>query len=245
MDATPPETSPETTHPGTPAPEQMRTAMADYVRTAHEAYAQTASVLPPAVRGSLPLFQDHFTVVAAGVGNLHVIATREVLPPPTGLEVAVEDEVAVEGELPSMRWTLRFFDPVVAPELGLIDEDSGEVGAEVRRVLGISTHLYHLVVQPGAALGPHHAGHTGTGLANAHAAAARDFETLRHLVAFHVDLIDEMEGAARAGLPRAQALLAREIRPNDVAIADLAGARRPDPTEVRRALIAAVRAEER
>lgn len=239
MDATPAETHSETTQPGTPAPEQMRTAMADYVRTAHEAYAQTASVLPPAVRGSLPLFQDHFTVVAAGVGNLHVIATREMLPPPTGLEVAVEDE------LPSMRWTLRFFDPVVAPELGLIDEDGGEAGAEVRRVLGISTHLYHLVVQPGAALGPHHAGHTGTGLANAHAAAARDFETLRHLVAFHVDLIDEMEGAARAGLPRAQALLAREIRPNDVAIADLAVKRRPDSTEVRRALIAAVRREER
>jgi hypothetical protein len=219
----------------TPGPEQMRTAMADYVTRAHEAYAQTAAVLPPAVRGSLPLLQGHFTVVAAGVGNLHIIGTRENLPPPTGREVAVA------GELPTMTWTLRFFDPVVAPELGLIDESNGEPGAEVRRVLGISTHLYHLVVQPGAALGPHHAGHTGTGLANAHAAAARDFETLRHLVTSEVDLIDEMEGAATAGLPRAQALLAREVAPHDATVTGLAETRRPDPTETRRALISAVR----
>ncbi|MEA2058575.1 MAG: hypothetical protein U9O63_07630 [Actinomycetota bacterium] len=222
----------------TPGPEQMRTAMAAYVTGVHESYVQTASILPPAVRGSLPLLQGHFTVVAAGVGNLHVIGTREAFPPPTGLEVAIE------GELPEMTWTLRFFDPVVAPELGLIDETSGEPGAEVRRVLGLSTHLYHLVVQPGAALGPHHAGHTGTGLANAHAAAARDFETLRHLVTSRIGLIDEMQGAATAGLSRAQALLAREVAPQDAAVADLAGVPRPDPTEIRRTLIAAVRTEQ-
>ena len=216
----------------------MRAAMADYVTGAHEAYVQAAAILPPAVRGSLPLLQGHFTVVAAGVGNLHVIGTRETFPPPTGLEVAIE------GELPEMTWTLRFFDPVVAPELGLIDETSGEPGAEVRRVLGISTHLYHLVVQPGAALGPHHAGHTGTGLANAHAAAARDFETLRHLVTSRIGLIDEMQGAATAGLPRAQALLAREVAPQDAAVAGLAGVLQPDPTEIRRTLIAAVRTEQ-
>ena len=120
----------------------MRTAMAAYVTGVHESYVQTASILPPAVRGSLPLLQGHFTVVAAGVGNLHVIGTRETFPPPKGLEVVSE------GELPEMTWTLRFFDPVVAPELGLIDETSGEPGAEVRRVLGISTHLYHLSSSP-------------------------------------------------------------------------------------------------
>ena len=54
----------------TPGPEQMRTAMAAYVTGVHESYVQTASILPPAVRGSLRLLQGHFTVVAAGVGNL-------------------------------------------------------------------------------------------------------------------------------------------------------------------------------
>jgi hypothetical protein len=215
----------------------MRTAMAEYVRAAHDAYLQIASLLPAGVRGGMPLLAGHFTVVAAGVGNLHVIATRQPLAAPEGQEVALDEE------LPPMEWTLRFFDPVIEPQLGLIDESRGEAGAEVRRVLGISTHLYHLVVQPGAALGAHHAGHTGTALANAHAAAARDFETLRHLSPTQVDLIDEMEGASNAGLDRAQALLARELAPEDPAVVGLATSSQLDPSEVRRTLLAAVRTE--
>lgn len=222
---------------GGPGPEQMRAAMAEYVRAAHDSYLQVASLLPTGVRGGMPLLAGHFTVVAAGVGNLHVIATRQPLAAPEGPEVALDEE------LPPMEWTLRFFDPVIEPQLGLIDESRGEASAEVRRVLGISTHLYHLVVQPGAALGAHHAGHTGTGLANAHAAAARDFETLRHLSPAVVDLVDEMEGASNAGLDRAQALLAREIAPENAAVGELAASTRPDLSEVRRTLLAAVRAE--
>jgi hypothetical protein len=203
------------------------------------AYLQVASLLPVAVRGGMPLLSGHFTVVAAGVGNLHVIATRQTLAPPEAPEVALHDELA------SMTWTLRFFDPVVEPQLGLIDESHGEAGAEVRRVLGISSHLYHLMVQPGAALGAHHAGHTGTGLANAHSAAARDFETMRHVDPSQADLIDEMEGAASAGLVRAHALLAREIAgeiaPDDSAVVALAVGSQPDPTEVRRSLLGAMR----
>ncbi len=39
-------------------PEQMRSAMADYVRAIHQAYLDAANPLPPADRGRLPLFTD-------------------------------------------------------------------------------------------------------------------------------------------------------------------------------------------
>ncbi|HHC07909.1 MAG TPA: hypothetical protein ENK55_04255 [Actinobacteria bacterium] len=214
-------------------PEAMRRAMADYVRTVHEAYRARAAGLPPAVRARMPLFAGPFTVAAAGVQSLHVIATREALPEPVGPEVALDDAL---GEL---RWTLRFFDPVVLPPLGLVDETRGPAGAEVRRTLGISTHLYHLVVNPGAELGPHHAGHAGTGLANAHAAAAQDYETLRRLAP--AGLVDELEGAWVAGLPVAHALVASALAPDDPALAELAREPRPDPTTVRRTLLGALR----
>ena len=74
---------------------------------------------------------------------------------------------------------LRFFDPVVLPVLGLVAEADGPAPEEVRRVLGVGTYLYHLVVEPGSQLTPHHATHAGTGLASAHAAAARELETIR------------------------------------------------------------------
>ena len=219
-----------------PGPEEMRQAMVDYVHATHEAYANRASVLPAAVRGRMPLFGAPFTVVAAGVQNLHVIATRETLPPPAGPEVAVEDRIE------AMAWTVRFFDPVVEPRLGLIDEQVGAAGEEVRRVLGLTSHLYHLVVAPGAGLGAHHAGHAGAGLANAHAAAAQDYETLRRLGADR-RLVDEMEGAFVASLPRAHALLAASLAPRSEALAALAEAPDPDPTEVRRAVLGALRTE--
>ncbi|HKQ42131.1 MAG TPA: hypothetical protein VJT79_06580, partial [Pseudonocardia sp.] len=57
-------------------------------------------------------------------------------------------------------------------------------------------------------------------------------------------LVDELVGAAHAGLPRAQALLARAIAPRDEAVAALAEAvlagASPDPDEVRKALLASV-----
>jgi hypothetical protein len=213
----------------------MRRAMADYVRTVHRSYLSLAQVQPPALRGRMPLLGEPFTVVAAGVQNLHVIATRERLAAPTGPEVNLEEE------LDGMVWNLRFYDPVVLPELGLIDESSGSSGDQVRRALGLTTHLYHLIVQPGAQLTEHHAGHAGAGLANAHIAEARDYEAIRARARGREDIVDEMAGAALAGLVRAQALLARLVAPGDERIAELAAEPRPDPTELRRALLAALR----
>jgi len=215
-----------------PRPEAMRIAMADYVRTVHQAYATQARTQPPAIRGRMQLLSSPFTVVAAGARNLHVIATREALPAPEGQEVESSDET--DG----VAWTLRFLDPIVLPTLGIIDESQAPQPDLVRRAIGISTHLYHLIVQPGSQLTPHHAGHAGSGLANSHVAEARDFESIRSAARGKEQLVDEMEGAATAGLIRAQALLAREIAPT---IASLGAT--PDPDELRKALLVAVRGE--
>jgi hypothetical protein len=216
------------------SPEAMRQAMADYVSTVHQAYLATAAQQPPAVRGRMRLFESPFTVVAAGVQNLHVIATAERLAAPRG------QEVAEEVDLEEMHWTLRFFDPVVLPPLGLIDERAGPAGELVRRALGITTHLYHLIVQPGSQLTSHHAGHAGAGLANSHIAEARDFDAIRAHAKGLESLVDEMEGAALSGLARAQALLAREIAPWDTDLQTMATTR-PDPVALRKTLLAAVR----
>jgi hypothetical protein len=218
-----------------PGPESMRQAMADYVRTVHQAYVSAAESQPPAVRGRMPLLAAPFTVVAAGVQNLHVIATRERLARPTGPEVEVEDQV--DG----IEWTLRFYDPVVLPALGVIDEHTAPAGDRVRRSVGITTHLYHLIVQPGSQLTGHHAGHAGAGLANAHAAEARDFEAIRARARGQESLVEEMEGAALAGLMRAQALLAREIAPDDEQVQALVAGSDPDPAALRRAVLDALR----
>jgi hypothetical protein len=53
-------------------------------------------------------------------------------------------------------------------------------------------------------------------------------------------LVDELVGAAHAGLPRAQALLARAIAPRDAAVSALAEQPNPDPDEVRKALLASM-----
>ncbi len=217
-------------------PEDMRQAMADYVRTVHQAYLSAAVGHPPAVRGRMALFDGDFTVLAVGVQNLHVLATRQPLPPPTGQEVEIEDEL---GDL---RWKLRFYDPVVLPALGMIDERNGPAGELVRRALGVTTYLYHLIVQPGAQLTGHHAGHAGAGLANSHVAEARDFDAIRAHASGREQLVDEMEGAAVAGLVTAHALLARQIAPWNTDLEEIVN-RSTDPAEVRRALLAALRVD--
>jgi hypothetical protein len=221
-------------------PMAMRRAVAGYVEGIHRAYAQQASTFPPAVRGRMPLLAaGRFTVVAAGARNLHVLATTESLGPLQG------EEVELPGSLEGLAWTVRFYDPVVLPALGLVDEGDGPRPDEVRGCLGISTVLYHLVTQPGSGLSPHHAGHVGSGLASGHSAAARDFDTLRSRARGREALVDEMQGAAVAGLARAQVLLARAIAPHNPAVGEAVDAAlRPgadlDPDGVRRVLVGAL-----
>ena len=216
-------------------PEQMRAAVAAYVAEIHRAYVAQALTFPPAVRGRLPLLAPGpLTVVAVATRNLHLFATRDPLGP------VREPEVEMPGEVEGLRWKLRFFDYVVLPELALIDESAGPAFGEVRHALGVSTVVYHLVAEPGAGLSAHHAAHVGTGLAGGHSAVARDFETIRSRVRGREDLVDEMAGAAAAGLVRAHALLAAAIAPGRPALAALAAQPHPDPDQVRRELLAAV-----
>jgi hypothetical protein len=217
------------TFPRVEGPEAMRQAMADYVRSLHQAYLDAVATLPPAERARLPLIAaGQVTVAAVGVRMLHVIGTVEALPPPRGPEVEISDSID------DLAWSLRFFDPVVAPPLGIIDESEAPAYDEVRRALGIRTVTYHLAVPPGGSLTSHHALHAGTGLAHSHAAAARDFDALRAHAPGREALVDEMQGAGLSGLARAQVALAQVIAP------DLPGVSVEPPTdaaEVRRALL--------
>jgi hypothetical protein len=219
-----------------PGPEDMRAAVAGYVTALHGAYLAQADTFSPAVRGRLPLLTSGgpLTVAAVGARNLHLLATREGLGPLRG------QEVELTGSLPGLDWALRFYDPVVVPALGLIDEREVPAYAEVKHALGVTTTVYHVVAQPGSGLTPHHAGHVGSGLASGHSAAARDFETIRSRVRGREALVDELIGAAAAGLPRAQALLARAIAPRNPGVAAAADASPPDPEAVRKALLDSV-----
>ncbi|MDQ1629520.1 MAG: hypothetical protein QOI54_3264 [Actinomycetota bacterium] len=222
----------------TARPEDMRAAMADFVAAAHDAYLAQARLLPPAERARMPLVAaGSFTVVAAGARNLHVLATTEALPAPVG------QEVQFTGAAEDLAWQLRFFDPVVLPGLGMIDEGVTAAPEEVRRTLGVHTVLYHLVVQPGAELTGHHALHMGAGLANSHASRSRDLEAVRAHRPGAAPLVEELAGALQAGLPRAAALLAAAIAPYDEAVGRLARQAGPDPQAVLSVLVAAVREE--
>ncbi|MDA2987943.1 MAG: hypothetical protein O2815_02575 [Actinomycetota bacterium] len=206
------------------SPEQMRTAMGDYVRAVHQAYLDAAETLPPADRARLPLFTDQpFTVIAVGTRYLHVLGTTEQLPAPAGPEVSIEDHVD------DLRWTLRFFDPVVAPALGLIDEKEHPQPEQVRETLGVRSVLYHLSVPPGGGLTGHHAQHAGTGLAHSHAAADRDFTSLANLSPRQGPLVAEMYAAHVNHMPTALRLLANEFLGEAVLSADMT-----DMTDIRR-----------
>ncbi|AEA24729.1 hypothetical protein Psed_2526 [Pseudonocardia dioxanivorans CB1190] len=215
-------------------PENMRAAVAEYVAALHRAYLAQADTFPPAVRGAMPLLAagPPITVAAVGARNLHLLATREGLGPLRG------QEVEVPGTLPGLDWTVRFYDPVVVPALGLLEEADGPAYDGVRSALGVGTVVYHVVAQPGSGLTPHHAAHVGSGLASGHSAAARDFETIRSRVRGREHLVDELAGAASAGLPHAQALLAKAISPHNAEVA--AAADGLDPDSIRRALVTAV-----
>ena len=215
-----------------PAPEVMREAMAAYVRAVHEAYLDVADQLPPGDRARLPLLAaGDLTVAAVGTRYLHVLGTAEALPAPTGPEVELLDEIG------PLTWRLRFFDPVLVPDLARLDESDGPQPQLVRGMLGIHTVAYHLSVPPGAGLTPHHAQHAGTGLAHSHAASVRDYATLRTLGADPV-LIDEMQGAEVAGLRRAVRALARELLPD---VPELGADEASNPEVARRIMLAALR----
>jgi hypothetical protein len=216
-------------------PEQMRSAMSAYVKAVHQAYLDAAASLPPGDRARLPLAGvDEFTVLAVGSRYLHVLATTDPLPEPEGQEVSVQDALG------NMRWQLRFFDPIVAPGLGLIDETDAPAPLQVRETLGVRSVMYHLSVPPGSGLTPHHALHAGTGLAHAHAAADRDFATLASLVPERGPVIHEMHAAHVNGLARAHLLLAR-----DIAGANSIEAHEDDFEQVRRQTLAALRDAQR
>jgi hypothetical protein len=213
----------------------MRAAVAGYVLAVHRAYVDQALTFVPGVRGRMPLMSgQRLTVAAVATRNLHLLATAESLGP------LQAPEVAIDAGFGGVEWQLRFFDPVVLPALALVDEKDGPAFDQVRHELGVSTVIYHFVAQPGAGLSGHQAAHVGTGLANGHSAVARDFETIRDRSRGREMLVDEMYGAATAGLVHAQALLARAIAPHDVAVAEAAGAAEPEPDAIRKALLASV-----
>src|ERR1700751_840888 len=128
-------------------PEQMRAAVARYVEEIHRAYVAQAMSFPAAVRGRMPLLAPGpLTAAAVGGRNLHVLATGDSLGPVRG------QEFEVAGLLEGLSRTLRFFDPVVLPELSLIDESSGPAFGEVRHALGVRTVVYHFVSLTGSGI---------------------------------------------------------------------------------------------
>ena len=219
-------------------PEAMRAAMRGYVAALHHAYLGAAALLPPGERAALPLMRaGQFTVVIAAARYLHLLATTDPLPRPAGPEVQEDD---AEGDL---AWSVRFYDPVVLPALALVEEASAPAPGDVRRVIGVTDVIYHLSVSPGGGLAPHHAQHAGTGLANQHAAAVRDADTLRAALRGREALVDEFAAAERLGLHHTVRLLAAALAPGDPDVARAAAG--DDDTAIRRALVVSARAGRR
>jgi hypothetical protein len=220
----------------------MRQAVADYVTGMHDAYLRQVQTLPPAAQAGMPLLGGGPLYVAAiGTRHLHIVGTHEALGGGQRGTMAT-----IDGASGPLRWTLFFYDPVVVPALGLVDEREGPAFEEVRHVIGIETHLYHLTLDPRSGLSGHHATHTGTGLANAHATAVRELEAIELAVGpERAPLVRELGGALAAGLPRAAALVARALAPTDSAVASIAASASEggpvDPAGLRRAVVKAVR----
>lgn len=184
-------------------PEAMRDLVRDYVRAVHTTYLDHVRHLPPAERGALPLVAAReFTVIAAAAQRLHLLATTDSLPTPHGPEVEFTDDYL------GVTWTVRFYDPSVLPDLGLVAEDSPDV---VRRILGVADTVYHLAVAVGGGLSTHHAQHSGVALANQHAKTVRDLDRIRHALPQQVRGVDELGACVRTGLDLAAALLAAEL----------------------------------
>jgi len=212
----PPIDAPSDAAPG--RPEEMRERLAAYVYALHHAYLGHLELLAPAERAAMPLAGDRpLTVAVAAARELHLVATHDRLPAPRGPEVEVADECA------GVAWSVRFFDPSILPELGLLGGSGEDATLAVRRVLGVADVVYHLSVSVGGGLTVHHAQHAGVALANQHAAAVRDGQSLRRAFPGREAWVDEFVRADRLDLPLSARLLAREIGGTALSDADLSG----------------------
>ena len=181
----------------------MRDLVGDYVNALHATYLDHVRHLPPAERGALPLVAARqLTVIAAATQRLHLLATTNSMPALHGQEVEFTDDYQ------GLTWTVRFYDPSVLPDLGLLVEDSPDA---VRRILGVADTVYHLAVDVGGGLSAHHAQHSGVALANQHAKTVRDLDRIRRALPQQVRGVDELGACVRTGLDLAAALLATEL----------------------------------
>lgn len=188
----------------------MRAIVRDYVAVLHATYLDHVRHLPPAERAALPLLAARDLVVVAAAGRrLHLVATTDTLPAPQGQEVEFTDEHA------GTRWAVRFYDPSMLPDLGVLVDDAP---VAVRQALGIGNTVYHLTVDIGGGLSGHHAQHSGVALANQHAQSSRDIARLHRALPHHAQMVDELAVCARLGLDRASALLAAELTSGRVAL---------------------------
>lgn len=181
----------------------MRDLVRDYVSALHATYLDHVRHLPPGERGALPLVAARpLTVIAAAARRLHLLATTDVMPALHGPEVEFTDDYQ------EVTWAVRFYDPSVLPDLGLLEDDSPD---DVRRVLGVADTVYHLAVAVGGGLDTHNAQHAGVALANQHAKTSRDLDSIRRALPQHVRAVDELGICVRTGLDLAAALVAADL----------------------------------
>ncbi|MFZ2502230.1 MAG: hypothetical protein WAW88_06145 [Nocardioides sp.] len=222
----------------------MRELVRDYVFALNRAYLNQVRLLAPAEQAAMPLAaagggtsaEGGLTIAVAAARELHLIATTEPLPSPRGPEVELTDTCE------ELAWTVRFFDATILPQLGVLPAapDGTDDAAAVRQVLGVADVIYHLSVSGGGGLTGHHAQHAGVALANQHAAAIRDADSLRRAYPARVSLVDEFAVCERLGLARAARLLAAEIGGPDL-VDTLSGVALGDHAGLRRALLALAR----
>ena len=139
-------------------------------------------------------------------------------------------EVELADALGPCAWRLRFFDPVIVPGPRPHRRDRRAAArADPRRARRAARSPTTCRSRRAAASRAHHALHAGTGLAHAHAAAHRDFDSIAALAPGREDLVAEMRGASVAGLPRRPAPAGSRASPRaagDLAAMD-AARRRP------------------
>ena len=103
-------------------PDQMRRAAAQFIAAVHASYLGESAALTSAARGrAAPAIRWALSRVAAvGTRYLHVVASTEDLAPRLGA-----GEASIEDSRAPLSWVTRFYDPVVLPRLGELDEAAG------------------------------------------------------------------------------------------------------------------------